>query len=191
MASITMYRNAGELPAMPVMASMYSSPTSAASPTAPSIDATLSRSSSVTEGPQQYPIAPSRTMQQWLGITLTFLAFGAYPAIFPSVRPATMLTSIFPSRSSPSSKTSGTCFGFTARTTISDSLQTSLAVPYMRMPWFPETLCLVDSLGAHATISSFTKTPLAMRPPMSASAIFPAPMKPMLADIAGTTPPSY
>ena len=113
---------------------MYSSPTSTASPTDPRMEATDLLSSSVTWALQQYPMAPSMTMQQWLGMTLTMRASGTYDSRRSTVSPATMLISILPDRSSPSAKTSGTCFGFTARTTMSDISQTSFAVLYMPMP---------------------------------------------------------
>ena len=157
--------------------------TSTASPTASRIEATRALSESVRDGSQQYPMAPSRTMQQWLGMTLTFLASGTYEFILSRVSPATMLISSFPDRSSPSANTSGTCFGFTARTTIPASEHTSFAVSSTRMPWAEATLSLVAALGAHATMPSLSKTPLATRPPIRASAIFPAPMKPISADM--------
>ncbi len=52
MASMTMYMKAGELPAIPVIASMSDSGTSTARPTASSISATWSSSSAVSPGPQ-------------------------------------------------------------------------------------------------------------------------------------------
>lgn len=49
MASITMYTNAGELPATPVTASILDSGTSTARPTAPRTSVTLEASSAVRE----------------------------------------------------------------------------------------------------------------------------------------------
>ncbi len=152
-ASIIWYMKAGELPAMPVMASISDSFTSAASPTALRIPLTRLLSSDVRESSQQYPIAPSRTMQQWLGMTLTILASGTYCFRRSVDSPATMLTRIFPLRSSPSSKTSPTFFGLTARTTISDSLQRLFASPSTAIPCSAATLARVVSDGAHAAIS--------------------------------------
>lgn len=60
------------------------------------------------------------------------------------------------------------------------------ALPYMVIPYVWYMWFLVFSLGAHATISPLLKTFLAMRPEMSASAILPAPMKPILADMPRT-----
>ena len=90
-------------------------------------------------------MAPSRTMQQWLGMTLTFFASGTYVLSLSRVSPATMLISTFPLRSRPSANTSGTCLGLTARTTISASAQTSLAVPSILMPYVWDTLSRVAS----------------------------------------------
>ena len=167
-----------------------SSGTSTARPTAPSTDATAALSAAVRESSAAYPIAPSRTATQWLGMTLTFLQSGTYALSFSSVSPATRLRTIVPGfRTVPSStNTAGTCAGLTARTTMSVLEATSAAVGNISTPYVPAMRLRVDSLGAHPITSSFEKTPLARRPPMRASPIFPAPMNPMRAAMASVSP---
>lgn len=77
--------------------------------------------------------------------------------------------------------TCSTCFGLTARTSISDLDATSDAVANISMPYVWHIWDLVFWLGAQAMISSLSNTPFAMSPAMRASAILPAPMKPILA----------
>jgi len=189
MASITMYMKAGELPAMPVIASIWDSGTSATSPTDSRMSATFSFSAGDIFASQVYPMAPSRTMQQWLGMTLTILASGTYPESFSMVSPATMLMTILPSPifKFSSSKRPATCLGLTAMTTMSQLSHISLARSYISMPYLDDILALVDSLGAQATMSSLENTPFESSPPTRASAILPAPMKPIAARMPGSS----
>ena len=182
-ASIIMYRNAGELPASPVMVSIWSSVISTASPTASRAEATIIFSSGVREPSVVYPMAPSRTATQWLGITLTTLVSGTYDFIPSTVSPATTLRTMDPGATlAPSSmKTWGTCLGLTAMTTSFVLEVTSAAVWNISTPYVSCMCFLVPSLGAQAMISSFEKTFFEMSPAMRASAIFPAPMNPMRA----------
>ncbi len=186
MASITMYMKAGELPAIPVMASIWVSGISTATPTAPRISAIIFLDPASTVGPQVYPMAPSRTMQQWLGMTLTISASGTYDFSLAIVRPATMLMTVLPLpiTTPSSSKRPGTCLGFTAMTTMPHSGTISEALAYILIPYSDAILPRVASDGAHATISDAGKTFLARRPPMRASAIFPAPMNPIEAMVS-------
>ena len=73
-------------------------------------------------------MAPSSTMQQWFGITLTTFAPGAMPSSFSMESPATTLTRIFPSHSTFWENTSATCFGLTASTRTSAAFDISSAV---------------------------------------------------------------
>ncbi len=91
-----------------------------------------------------------------------------------------MLTMTFPTQSRPSAKTSGTFFGLTARTSMSAFFDISAAVSYMLMPYVSHIRMRVFSDGAHATTWSLENTFFWISPPIRASAIFPAPMNPIV-----------
>lgn len=95
-ASMNRYTKAGELPASPVMTSIFPSGISTASPTDSSTDLTRPLSSVVRVPSEEYPMAPSRTATQWLGMTLTILASGTYDLRALIVSPATTLRSSVP-----------------------------------------------------------------------------------------------
>ena len=183
MASITRYRNAGELPARPVMTSIFFSGISTASPTAPSTSAISDSSDGSRDPSVEYPMAPSRTATQWLGITLTILESGTYDFSLEIVSPATRLRTTDPGcmRVPSPMNTPSTWPGLTASTASLALEVTSAAVWNISIPYVSDMCLRVPSLGAQAMISSFPNTFLAISPAMRASAIFPAPMNPMRA----------